>query len=121
MWLMSNTPAPVRTAVCSSTMLVYCTGMSQPPNSAMRAPWELCQSNRGVRKAMQTSLGAGGVGSLKGWGSSCKRERIVTHAYRIGVPMPVQAGLLALAEDAMVAAGTELPRPADERHFRLCG
>ena len=36
MWLMSNSPAAVRTAWCSSTMLVYCTGMSQPAKSTMR-------------------------------------------------------------------------------------
>jgi len=39
MWLTSNKPAAVRTAMCSSMMPVYSTGMSQPPNSTIRAPW----------------------------------------------------------------------------------
>jgi hypothetical protein len=38
MWLTSNSPARVRTAVCSSMMPGYCTGMSQPAKSTMRAP-----------------------------------------------------------------------------------
>ena len=34
---MSNSPAAVRTALCSAAMPAYCTGMSQPPNGTMRA------------------------------------------------------------------------------------
>ena len=49
MWLTSKRPAAVRTAVCSSVMVVYWTGMSQPPKSTMRAPWPRCQSYKGVR------------------------------------------------------------------------
>ena len=37
MWLTSNSPARVRTAMCSSPMPEYSTGMSQPPNSTIRA------------------------------------------------------------------------------------
>ena len=48
MWLTSNSPARVRTAMCSSAMPVYSTGMSQPPNSTMRAPSERCLAWRGV-------------------------------------------------------------------------
>src|SRR5438067_3387926 len=58
MWLMSNRPAAVRTALCSSAMPVYWMGMSQPPNSTRRAPWARCRSYRGVRKAMALPLGA---------------------------------------------------------------
>ena len=47
---MSNSPAAVRTARCSSMMPVYCTGMSQPPNGTMRAPRATCQSYSGVRR-----------------------------------------------------------------------
>ena len=35
MWLTSNSPARVRTAMCSSTMPEYSTGMSQPPNGTI--------------------------------------------------------------------------------------
>ena len=38
MWLTSNSPTRVRTAMCSGTIPEYSTGMSQPPNSTMRAP-----------------------------------------------------------------------------------
>src|SRR5580765_6337363 len=38
MWLTSNKPARVRTAMCSSTIPEYSTGISQPPNSTIRAP-----------------------------------------------------------------------------------
>src|SRR5262245_920733 len=50
MWLMSNKPAAVRTAVCSSMIDVYCTGIPQPAKSTMRAPCPACQSYNGVRK-----------------------------------------------------------------------
>src|SRR5262249_18313426 len=36
-------------AVCSSVMVVYWMGMSQPPKSTMRAPCATCQSYKGVR------------------------------------------------------------------------
>src|SRR5579862_175277 len=40
MWLTSNSPARVRTAMCSETMPppAYSTGMSQPPKGTIRAP-----------------------------------------------------------------------------------
>ena len=38
------TPAAERTAWCSSTIEWYCTGMSQPAKSTMRAPCATCQS-----------------------------------------------------------------------------
>src|SRR3954471_24941110 len=44
----SNRPARVRTAMCSSTMPLYSTGMSQPPNSTMRAPSARCRACSGV-------------------------------------------------------------------------
>ena len=36
--------------LCSSMMVVYCTGMSQPAKSTMRAPWATCQSCSTVRR-----------------------------------------------------------------------
>ncbi len=59
MWLTSKMPAAVRTAACSSMMVVYCTGMSQPPKSTMRAPWLACQSCNTVRIPIQDPLMAG--------------------------------------------------------------
>ena len=44
----SNTPAARRTAWCSPICELYCTGMSQPPKSTMRAPSSWCRSNKGV-------------------------------------------------------------------------
>ena len=41
---MSMMPAAVRVAWCSSMIEVYWTGMAQPANSTMRAPWAACQS-----------------------------------------------------------------------------
>src|SRR5713101_5369600 len=46
MWETSKSPAAVRTLRCSSTMPVYWTGISQPPNSIMRAPAARCRANR---------------------------------------------------------------------------
>src|SRR6266508_5771432 len=49
MWLMSNSPPARRTARCSSTMLEYWTGISQPPNSTSRPPSRWWAENKGVR------------------------------------------------------------------------
>src|SRR5437867_6907851 len=49
MWLMSKSPTARRTARCSSTMPVYCTGISQPPKGTIRAPALTWTSRRGVR------------------------------------------------------------------------
>src|SRR5262245_30264817 len=46
---MSKMPAALRTARCSSTMLEYCTGISQPPNSMSLPPRRWCAANNGVR------------------------------------------------------------------------
>src|SRR5437868_12468090 len=48
MWDTSKSPARVRTAMCSSAMPVYSTGMSQPPNSTIRAPCARCRAWSGV-------------------------------------------------------------------------
>src|SRR5688572_30393813 len=48
MWLTSKIPAFVRTARCSSVMPEYSTGMSQPPNSTIRAPIDRCRACSGV-------------------------------------------------------------------------
>src|SRR2546429_9972484 len=44
----SNTPAARRTAWCSPICELYCTGMSQPPKSTMRAPSSWCSLKSGV-------------------------------------------------------------------------
>src|SRR5689334_21931313 len=41
----SNMPTPVRTALYSSMMPLYCTGISNPANSTMRAPSARCAAN----------------------------------------------------------------------------
>src|SRR6202142_87917 len=38
MWLTSNKPTAVRTAMCSAVMPEYSTGISQPPKSTILAP-----------------------------------------------------------------------------------
>src|SRR5262245_13965466 len=48
MWLTSNRPAAVLTARCSLTIPLYSTGMSQPLNSTIRAPWDRCLALSGV-------------------------------------------------------------------------
>src|ERR1039457_5199439 len=52
MWEMSKMPAALRTARCSSTMLVYCTGISQPPKSISLAPSFWCAEKSAVRLSM---------------------------------------------------------------------
>src|SRR3990170_3038973 len=48
MWETSNIPAAVRTALCSSMMPVYWTGISQPAKGTMRAPRRTCSAWRQV-------------------------------------------------------------------------
>ena len=48
MWLTSKSPTASRTALCSSMMPEYCTGMSQPPKSTIFAPSLRCVAFRGV-------------------------------------------------------------------------
>ena len=48
MWETSNIPTRLRTFMCSSAMPVYCSGISHPPKSIIRAPDETCQSYKGV-------------------------------------------------------------------------
>src|SRR5579871_2096831 len=45
----SKIPAAFRTARCSSVILVYCTGISQPSKSTSLAPNFWCAAKRGVR------------------------------------------------------------------------
>src|SRR3954470_4206664 len=49
MWLTSKIPTRSRTALCSSRMPAYCTGISQPANGTSRAPAATWRSWRGVR------------------------------------------------------------------------
>ena len=51
MWLMSNSPTRSRTALCSSVIVEYCTGISQPPNSTIRPLWAWCQSYSDVLRS----------------------------------------------------------------------
>src|SRR4051812_31840932 len=51
MWETSKTPAAVRVVLCSSTIDLYCTGISQPAKSTSRAPWAACQACSGVRRS----------------------------------------------------------------------
>ena len=44
MWLTSNTPQTLRTALCSSTMSVYWMGISKPPKGTILAPNAMCLS-----------------------------------------------------------------------------
>src|ERR1035437_8225204 len=46
---MSKMPAALRTARCSLVMLVYCTGISQPPNSMSLPPSFWCAAKSEVR------------------------------------------------------------------------
>ena len=48
MWLTSKRPTALRTALCSSMMPEYCTGMSQPPKSTILAPSARWTALRGV-------------------------------------------------------------------------
>ena len=48
-WLTSKMPTADRTALCSSTIPEYCSGISQPPNSANFAPSASCRSCSGER------------------------------------------------------------------------
>src|SRR5450631_3858510 len=52
----SKIPTALRTARCSSVMLVYCTGISQPPKSISFAPSFLCASNNAVRFSISSPL-----------------------------------------------------------------
>src|SRR3954454_3325628 len=51
MWETSKTPAPWRTARCSSRIPAYCRGISQPANGTRRAPAARWRSWRGVRRS----------------------------------------------------------------------
>src|SRR5438105_2865836 len=63
MWLMSNRPAAVRTAVCSSMMVVYSTGMSEPALSEAIGAHEL--RAHVYRLASPDFLGRRGVGAAR--------------------------------------------------------
>jgi hypothetical protein len=52
MWETSKSPAAERTASCSATTPEYCTGMSQPAKSTIRAPKARWAAFNGVFWAM---------------------------------------------------------------------
>src|SRR4051812_24827201 len=51
MWLTSNRPAALRTALCSSITPEYWTGISHPPKSTIRAPRALWTEFSGVARS----------------------------------------------------------------------
>src|SRR6266404_2961429 len=67
----SKMPAAVRTAWCSSRMLVYCTGISQPPNSTSLPPSFWCAAKSGVRFNM---IGVSGKSRVAGPGLRLARS-----------------------------------------------
>src|SRR5882757_5462203 len=68
MWLTSNSPTPVRTAMCSAMRPEYSTGISQPPKSTILAPRRRWVALRAVLRSaagaavdtVQESFGRGG-------------------------------------------------------------
>src|SRR5262245_12952293 len=56
MWLTSNRPARVRTAMCSSVLPEYSTGISQPAYGTMRAPDARCRACKGVVRRLAAAV-----------------------------------------------------------------
>src|SRR5207237_4438821 len=69
MWLTSKRPAALRTAACSSRMLEYCWGSSQPPKLTILPPSAWWRSNSGVRRGCPS--GVVGLAVLLLLGKSC--------------------------------------------------
>src|SRR4029077_6306918 len=69
MWLTSNRPTDLRTVLCSSITPEYCTGISQPPKSTIRAPMARWMALSGV------DLSGAGMGK----GQSNRRWREVSN------------------------------------------
>src|SRR5688500_815207 len=68
----SNSPAADRTARCSSMIPLYCTGISQPPNSMIRAPRAVWRSLSGVTWTLASAVSVTS-GALAGGGGSAGR------------------------------------------------
>src|SRR5450759_5525841 len=67
MWLTSKTPTALRTALCSSMIPEYWTGMSHPPKSTILAPSARWMEFRGVERragaaGMKTQANSTGTG-----------------------------------------------------------
>ena len=62
MWLTSKIPARSRTAMCSSRMPPYCTGISQPANGTSLAPAATWRSCSGVRLSVSVPAAMRGAG-----------------------------------------------------------
>ena len=56
MWEMSKMPQASRTALCSSRMPVYCTGMFQPEKGTILAPSSMCLAARGVDLTSESDI-----------------------------------------------------------------
>src|SRR5579872_3729678 len=54
-WLTSNTPTAARTALCSSMIPEYWTGMSHPPKSTILAPRDRWTEFKGVARSAAAS------------------------------------------------------------------
>src|SRR6266545_4236729 len=78
---MSNRPAAVRTAWCSSMMRVYCTGISQPPNSMSLPPNFWCAANSGVRFNIRFFVGGGWWVVGGRWPASALVESTTRHLH----------------------------------------
>src|SRR5260370_14816133 len=74
MWLTSKTPTAVRTALCSSMIPEYWTGMSHPPKSTILAPRERWTEWSGVVRSesaeamkIQANTAPGGTDHRLSW------------------------------------------------------
>src|SRR5215218_908919 len=87
----SKRPTAVRTASCSAMSEEYCTGMSQPAKSTMRAPSLRWASLSGVRRVMGSLFSKGGGGAIKRADYNCGPPLIkdVGRA-RTGDPMKIR-------------------------------
>src|SRR5512140_3355620 len=79
----SKMPTSERTAACSSRTPLYCTGMSKPATSTMRAPASRCASYRGVRRATVPPERAANLDRSE---RGCKRDRSRPCASSIALP-----------------------------------
>src|SRR6185437_3864398 len=77
----SNSPTPVRTAICSAISPEYSTGMSHPPKSTILAPMRRCMALSEVwRRAGGAELGKGGPSEMEKSGTFY----VITGAGRTG-------------------------------------
>ncbi len=104
MWATSNRPAAPRTARCSSTTLLYQTGISQPANGTIFAPSALWVSWSGVNRS---GCSAGSFHAKSGSGADAaglkRRDKIRARGIRRRVRTPL--GIAAAPPASSTAAG----------------